>query len=151
METRIRPEELRNILKGLEDAHSALMRLAVEEAVRLSSGEYSTEELMYEWDFPYSRRNPKPVPYDDPAVINAQTGAFRAGWHVAEEPSYSGGGDSVSGSLDNSDPKANDIRTGVGSWFGPMTVIERPTEIRVGERVFPEWPQLIVEGIFWAF
>jgi hypothetical protein len=56
------------------------------------------------------------IPYDDPAVINSQTGRFRSGWHVAEEPRYDAGGDSVSGALDNSDPKATDIRIGTGGY-----------------------------------
>src|SRR5438105_148810 len=63
--------------RSLEQAiETEAMRLAKE---RLSSGPYRTSQLR-QMGHPYSRRRPRPPAL--PAIINVQTGRFRAGWRI---------------------------------------------------------------------
>jgi len=72
----------------------ALGQQCLDRARELSSGAVSTEELRDDpWNHPYGHgetdyrgRVRGPIPYGDSAMINEQTGEFKAGWHLEEIP-----------------------------------------------------------------
>jgi len=85
-ELRKRETALRN---GIKKAEGKSATAGKRIAQKLSSGPYSSEELAA-MDHPYARRHG--AAQIDPAVINAQSGAFRRDWKTGQ-------GDWVEGSL----------------------------------------------------
>jgi hypothetical protein len=74
--------------RAVRDSEKATLADALKIAQKLSSGPFTTA-MLRALGHPYSRRRPNPPA--DPAIINVQTGAFRAGWK-ATGPFNSRGG-----------------------------------------------------------
>jgi hypothetical protein len=70
----------------------------------------------YRKDHPYARRHGKVKRPNDPVTINFQTGAFLQAWR-SEGPSPAGGG-GLSGTVFNTDPKADWLHRGTRKMLG---------------------------------
>lgn len=71
----------REIERRVRAAEEASAREALAVAREYSSGPLSTRELQM-MGHPYARRRPRPP--GNPAIINVQTGEFRAAWRVVK-------------------------------------------------------------------
>lgn len=118
------------IQKAIEDVFVLSMKEATkagyDEAIFLSSGNVSQKELDRE-DNPYARRHPRPL--RDPAIINAQTGQFRADWENPPPTSYGG---TIEGYIENHNPIADYLtqkRGQIGAYQSFM--VERPIDDEV--------------------
>lgn len=90
-------------------------------AIKMSSGPLKAAKLA-ELDHPYARRhgpegNPSLFPDNNPAIINVQTGAFRAAWQVKSASQLP---KSIEATLRNDDVAADDLVEGT------MWAISRP-------------------------
>lgn len=74
-------KKAREIERRLRSAEEANAREALQLARAYSSGPFSTRTLAA-MGHPYARRAPRPP--GNPAVINRQTGAFRAAWRIVK-------------------------------------------------------------------
>lgn len=69
--------------RAIADAVTVTAKQAHGEAVALSSGPYTTK-MLRRLGHPYARRRPRPIGRQYPAMINVQTGVFRANWRISE-------------------------------------------------------------------
>lgn len=114
------------VVPAVEEAHNHTLQQGMQEAVKISSGPYSTAQLRAD-NHPYAKRDPRPPL---PAyIINAQTGEFLAAWGVNDPQTV---GDVTSSSLINNSPHGSYLRSGDKS-----LMIERPVEAHLTEVMEP--------------
>lgn len=104
--------------KWLKKAEYNTLMFGFEQALALSSGPFSLSQIR-KLGHGYSRADPHPPL--NPAIINEQTGEFKAGWRI--EMFYGGPELGVSGGLVNESVHA-DLIEGAGS--GASRMIRRP-------------------------
>lgn len=136
---RRRAQTLARIGRGLERAARNAERESAQEALRiarqLSSGPLTTAHLR-RMGHPYAKRRPNPA--IDAAIINVQTGRFRDAWRIIGPRKTSAG---LRTRLVNDSPYAGFLASGTA------TMIERPIEARLRERVQRQRAQSLVRGI----
>ena len=107
--------------KELKKAETATLKDALTVAIKQSSGGYSQGQLDAMGN-PYGHLRPHPL---DPAIINAQTGVFRASW-LTEGPSRQGM--ALRSRLFNTDPKSRFL-------LGTKKMIPRPVALAVLKQI----------------
>lgn len=118
-----------------EEAEREIMRRALAEARRISSGPYSTRTLR-RMGHPYSRRRPHPPL--SAYHINVQTGRFRAGWRVVGPIKRSEG---IAAALVNESAHAGFLR------LGTTRMIPRPFERHMRDFIEGAENQRLVEAM----
>ena len=111
--------------RDFRDAEQRTVDDALVIAEGLSSGPHSTADLR-RMGHPYARRHGKPLL--NPAIINAQTGTFRASWD-GESPRPDG--DGLTAAIFNTDPKAELLQSGTRTMFA------RPIDAQIEEDLAP--------------
>jgi hypothetical protein len=113
----------REIQRTARTAVNRAGRKVLDRAIRWSSGPLKSNELARR-DHPYAKRHgpeglPSLMPRGNPAIINVQTGAFRAAWSKTQPESSR---DGASLQVRNDDRKADIL----GSEHGTEHMIPRP-------------------------
>lgn len=98
---------------AIERGLTAAMASTYTEALRLSSGPVSMEEIAHTYDHAYARRHG--VALLDPLVINEQTGKFKSDWQYPVVTETAG---DFEGELRNDSPVADFLNQGTLSMLG---------------------------------
>lgn len=121
------------IQTALQHAQRITGQSLLRRSIRMASGTRTTA-LLRAMGHPYSRRRSSPP--GDPAIINAQTGRFRAAFKVQISTSS----DDVKVYLLNTDPKA------IWLFQGTRLMIARPLRVRVQQQEMPDWRRRLIEA-----
>jgi hypothetical protein len=129
-------ERFVNNLEGeLTQAVSDTLRAGHGLAIQHSSGSLSSAELARR-DHPFAVRHGSPQ--EDPSVINAQRGTFRAAWQ-AQGPTSGAGG--VQGALVNQSREAGFLKPGTRFMFA------RPVDERIARELAPIFEANVMRAI----
>lgn len=117
--------------KALYDALDCTLSDGISEAVRLSSGPYSSKQLA-RMDHPYAKRHGQPLLQPE-YIINTQSGVFRASW---TRSNVFQSGDTYWGFLSNYSGVADFLAKGTRFMFARP--IDKILEIRMEARLAKE-------------